>query len=63
MHPDVEELVKRLGLGPHPEGGFYRETWRSPQRVDGHPAGVALDAMRELWWRNTHASRNQAARE
>jgi predicted cupin superfamily sugar epimerase len=40
MHPDAEELVKRLGLVPHPEGGFYRETWRSPRRVDGHPAGA-----------------------
>jgi predicted cupin superfamily sugar epimerase len=30
MHPDATQLVKRLGLAPHPEGGFYRETWRSP---------------------------------
>lgn len=26
----VEALVRRLGLAPHPEGGFYRETFRSP---------------------------------
>lgn len=26
----VAALVERLGLAPHPEGGFYRETWRSP---------------------------------
>jgi len=38
-HPAAEELVTRLGLAPHPEGGFYRETWRSPVRVDGHPGG------------------------
>jgi predicted cupin superfamily sugar epimerase len=30
MHPDAAMLVKSLGLAPHPEGGFYRETWRSP---------------------------------
>jgi predicted cupin superfamily sugar epimerase len=24
------DLVERLGLRPHPEGGWYRETWRSP---------------------------------
>jgi predicted cupin superfamily sugar epimerase len=30
MHPDAAMLVKRLGLAPHPEGGFFRETWRSP---------------------------------
>jgi len=29
MHPDAALLVKRLELAPHPEGGFYRETWRS----------------------------------
>lgn len=33
MHPDAERLVKSLGLAPHPEGGFYRETWRSPMAV------------------------------
>ena len=27
---DPEEVVRRLGLFPHPEGGFYRETFRSP---------------------------------
>ncbi|MCY1079766.1 cupin domain-containing protein [Archangium lansingense] len=30
----VEELVKTLGLAPHPEGGFYRETWRSTVPVE-----------------------------
>lgn len=23
-----EDLIERLGLTPHPEGGYYRETWR-----------------------------------
>ncbi|MFI5351141.1 MAG: cupin domain-containing protein [Elusimicrobiota bacterium] len=27
----AEEAVARLGLVPHPEGGFYRETYRSPE--------------------------------
>jgi predicted cupin superfamily sugar epimerase len=25
----MQDWVSRLGLLPHPEGGFYRETWRS----------------------------------
>ena len=29
----ADELIKRLGLKPHPEGGFYRETYRSPGSV------------------------------
>jgi predicted cupin superfamily sugar epimerase len=30
---NAEETVRRLGLVPHPEGGFYRETCRSPLKV------------------------------
>lgn len=26
-------LVDELGLAPHPEGGYYRETWRVPSSV------------------------------
>jgi len=25
----LDNLIKRLNLAPHPEGGYYRETWRS----------------------------------
>jgi uncharacterized protein len=25
----AQELIRALGLQPHPEGGFYKETWRS----------------------------------
>jgi uncharacterized protein len=26
---DILQLIDKLQLQPHPEGGFYRETWRS----------------------------------
>ena len=26
---DIPEWAKRLEMSPHPEGGWYRETWRS----------------------------------
>lgn len=29
----AQNLITRLGLEPHPEGGFYRETYRSEERV------------------------------
>lgn len=35
---DIASIVERLQLRPHPEGGFYRETWRSPLLVDPGPA-------------------------
>jgi len=31
LNPD--DVVRRLGLRPHPEGGFYGETFRSPLRL------------------------------
>jgi len=34
-----EELVTRLGLSPHPEGGHYVETYRAPAS-DGERAAV-----------------------
>lgn len=30
MTTDVSDLIRRLRLEPHPEGGYYRETYRSP---------------------------------
>lgn len=26
---EAKSLIERLGLTPHPEGGWYKETWRS----------------------------------
>ena len=33
---DASYWIKRLGLHPHPEGGYYRETYRAPLRVQAH---------------------------
>jgi predicted cupin superfamily sugar epimerase len=41
----ANELIRDLGLQPHPEGGYYREIHRSPLGVhpgDGRPARSAL---------------------
>lgn len=27
---DADDVIRDLGLAPHPEGGWYRETWREP---------------------------------
>lgn len=37
MNPRAEELIRLLDLQPHPEGGFYRETFRSSLRVTADP--------------------------
>ncbi len=33
LHPEAAFLIDRLGLAPHPEGGFFRETWRSTEYI------------------------------
>lgn len=43
---DASALIKQLDLTRHPEGGWYRETWRAPS-LGGHPtdsraAGTAI---------------------
>ncbi len=36
------DIIARLGLQPHPEGGHYRETFRDPREVDGRAASSAI---------------------
>lgn len=31
----AEKIIQKLSLQPHPEGGWYRETWRSNVTIDG----------------------------
>lgn len=31
---DIKKLVKQLDLKPHPEGGFYKETYRSTDNIE-----------------------------
>ena len=62
---NVEQLIRRHGLQPHPEGGWYRELHRSPESVhrqDGQRR-AALTAILFLlpqgeisrWHRVSHA--------
>ena len=30
---DAETMIRQLGLLPHPEGGFYRESYRSNEAI------------------------------
>jgi uncharacterized protein len=39
MKDDARAVVQALGLTPHPEGGYYRETFRAPLAVDA-PQGT-----------------------
>ncbi|MET0376816.1 MAG: cupin domain-containing protein [Rhizorhabdus sp.] len=55
-------LIDRLGLQPHPEGGWYRETWREGDRDGGDPRGRAtaiyflLEAGQRSHWHRVDAA-------
>lgn len=36
---DAQALIRKLGLSPHPEGGWYRETWRA-ETTEGERGGA-----------------------
>jgi predicted cupin superfamily sugar epimerase len=48
MHPRASDLIRQLGLEPHPEGGFFRRTYRSQLEVmarDARGPRAALTAI------------------
>lgn len=38
----ADHLIERLQLAPHPEGGWYRETWRAEPDNEGRAKGTAI---------------------
>ena len=45
----TEELIRHLQLLPHPEGGYYRETYRAAEEVTG-PAGVKRNVCTAIYF-------------
>jgi predicted cupin superfamily sugar epimerase len=50
LDPEAAKLVERLGLSPHPEGGFFVETWRSPLALTGLPHGASRAASTAIYF-------------
>jgi uncharacterized protein len=48
MQAEAERLVRALNLKPHPEGGFYCETYRSGIGIA--TSGVARDAVTSIYY-------------
>lgn len=53
-------LIDQLRLEPHPEGGWYRETWRGPPGTEGRAVATAihflLEAGQHSHWHTVDAS-------
>lgn len=50
MTPRVEELIQLLDLQPHPEGGHYREVYRSPCKVSPSDARQQRAALTTIYF-------------
>ena len=37
----ADSIIAKLGLQPHPEGGWYRQTWVGPE-IEGRASGTAI---------------------
>lgn len=62
MHPRAQSLIAELGLQPHPEGGYYREIFRSGSKVrpdDHRPERSALTAIYFLLVAGQHSAWHQ----
>lgn len=38
---EADRIIAHLDLRPHPEGGWYRQTWQGPDR-EGRASGTAI---------------------
>lgn len=38
----AQQIIDRLGLAAHPEGGWYRETYRAPAEPGARPVATAI---------------------
>src|SRR5258707_1280941 len=59
MERRAQELIESLALEPHPEGGFYRQVFKSPHIVNGNRSAITAihfllpQGARSRWHRVT----------
>ena len=49
---DAQEIIAALDLKPHPEGGWYRETWRAEAEPGARAGGTAIHFLLEAGQRS-----------
>jgi predicted cupin superfamily sugar epimerase len=50
MHPRAQQLIEQLGLEPHPEGGWYRQIYKSDARVTRIADGADRSALTTIYF-------------
>lgn len=46
---DLHIWVSKLGLTPHPEGGYYKRTFESDERINDNELSVNFEGVRKLY--------------
>lgn len=50
MHTnEVHNWVSKLGLTPHPEGGYYKRTFESDEQITDKELSVTFEGQRKLY--------------
>ena len=50
MHSRASELIRSLGLAPHPEGGYYAEVYRSESTVQPRDSRSERSALTTIYF-------------
>ena len=50
MNDQILHIVQLLEMQPHPEGGFYRESFRAPLVLKGLPHGAPRNASTAIYF-------------
>ena len=50
MIPRAQQLIDTLDLQPHPEGGWYRQVFKSVERVMRHADGAERTALTTIYF-------------
>lgn len=55
----ASDVIQSLNLAPHPEGGWYRQTWQAAADGDARPTGTAiyylLESHQKSHWHHVDA--------
>lgn len=54
----IDELIRRYGLQPHPEGGYFKETYRAEAQVPG----VSRSVCTAIYYLLPHGQRSRLHR-
>jgi predicted cupin superfamily sugar epimerase len=50
VHPRAQQLIDSHGLAPHPEGGWYRQVYKSADRVTRRHDGADRTALTTIYF-------------